>query len=171
MAKKIGFIGLGQMGRWMAGNLAKAGHPLTLLNGRPERRALVEELGATGVSTAAEMAAATDIIFLSLPDTDVVKDVLLSPGGCMLATIQPRRDPDAVQSNFLPCVFLRPLDNFPIVIWHLAWSGLYHLFSHQARNFQASTEKNMAMQAPDFAFPWNVPKDGLKTSNTVSTFF
>ena len=75
--KRIGFVGLGQMGKWMATNLLKAGHDLTVL----ARHAALVDQGVSIASSAAEMAAATDIVFLSLPDTAVVESVLFGPGG------------------------------------------------------------------------------------------
>ncbi len=56
---KIGFIGLGKMGRPMAMNLLKAGHGLVVHN---RSRAVVDELasmGAEAASSPAEVAAAT----------------------------------------------------------------------------------------------------------------
>jgi 2-hydroxy-3-oxopropionate reductase len=74
---KLGFIGLGLMGKPMAGHLLKAGFPLTVHN---RSRAAVDELGAAGASqaaSAAEVAAAADIIFLCLPDSPDVEKVAL----------------------------------------------------------------------------------------------
>jgi 2-hydroxy-3-oxopropionate reductase len=76
---KIGFIGLGIMGRPMALNLHKAGHTLTV----PERRSLTDEVRAvaTVVPTAREVAAATDIVIMIVPDTPDVERVLFGADG------------------------------------------------------------------------------------------
>lgn len=76
MARKFGFIGLGQMGKWMARNLLVAGFDLTVFDIDPRA---VRELTAQGASAArnpAELAALVDWAFLSLPDTAVVESVI-----------------------------------------------------------------------------------------------
>lgn len=76
---KIGFIGLGIMGRPMALNLKKAGHELTV----PERASLTDEIraAATVVPDATSVAAASEAVILMLPDTPDVEQVLFGAGG------------------------------------------------------------------------------------------
>ena len=81
MKKKIGFIGLGQMGKWMALNLHKRGFKLTVADIDPAAVASVTAAGAAAVATPAELAEGTDWIFLSLPNTDIVEQVLFGPSG------------------------------------------------------------------------------------------
>ena len=71
MAGKIGFIGLGIMGKPMAKNLMKHGHELCVYN-RTQAKAkeLVEE-GAVLCETPAQVAARCDIIFLIVSDAPV----------------------------------------------------------------------------------------------------
>ena len=74
----IGFIGLGAMGAPMAGHLKAAGHDLvTTLNRSP----LPDGLEAQVVKSSAEVARASEIIILILPDTPDVERVLLGPEG------------------------------------------------------------------------------------------
>jgi 2-hydroxy-3-oxopropionate reductase len=75
---KIGFIGLGIMGRPMALNLAKAGHELFV----PERRSLTEDIrgAATVLPNPAEVAKAAEVVILMVPDTPDVEAVLFSEG-------------------------------------------------------------------------------------------
>jgi 2-hydroxy-3-oxopropionate reductase len=78
---RIGFIGLGVMGKAMARNILKAGFPLTVHN---RSRGKVEELvkeGARAASSPAEVAREADIVFTSLPDTPDVEGVLFGPAG------------------------------------------------------------------------------------------
>jgi 2-hydroxy-3-oxopropionate reductase len=78
---KIGFIGLGIMGKPMARNLMKAGYSLVLHN---RSRAKVDELakeGATAASSAKEVAAAVDVIIAMLPNSPDVELVALGPNG------------------------------------------------------------------------------------------
>lgn len=81
MKKKIGFIGLGQMGKWMALNLHKRGFNLTVADIDPAAVASVTAAGAAAAETPAELAQRTDWIFLSLPNTDIVEQVLFGPSG------------------------------------------------------------------------------------------
>ncbi len=81
MNPRIGFIGLGIMGKPMARNLIKAGFPLVVHN---RSRAAVDELAASGAATAAsarEVADASDIIVSMLPNSPDVELVALGPGG------------------------------------------------------------------------------------------
>jgi len=81
MSKKLGFIGLGIMGRPMALNLMRAGHKLWVHGRRPiTMEALVME-GAQGCASAAEVAANADVIFVMVSDTPDVEQVIFGPGG------------------------------------------------------------------------------------------
>ncbi|RQU32782.1 2-hydroxy-3-oxopropionate reductase [Burkholderia cenocepacia] len=77
---RIGFIGLGIMGRPMAGHLANAGHALCVLDRGTVPPELIEK-GATLVGSSAEVAQRSDIIFLMVPDTPQVEEVLFDPSG------------------------------------------------------------------------------------------
>jgi 3-hydroxyisobutyrate dehydrogenase-like beta-hydroxyacid dehydrogenase len=81
MEKKIGFIGLGQMGKWMALNLQKGGFNLTVADIDSAAVASVTAAGAAAAATPAELAGCTDWIFLSLPNAAVVEQVLFGPNG------------------------------------------------------------------------------------------
>ena len=79
--ERIGFIGLGIMGRPMARHLLEAGVPMTVHSRSPGP---VEELvaaGASGAGSPAEVAAASDIIVTMLPDTPDVELVLFGDQG------------------------------------------------------------------------------------------
>lgn len=78
---KIGFIGLGIMGRPMALNLAKAGHELVV---EDRNRAPIAELVAAGADTAAtarEVAERTDLVITMLPNSPQVEEVVLGVDG------------------------------------------------------------------------------------------
>jgi len=81
MDKKIGFIGLGQMGKWMALNLVKAGFEVWVQDIDPQAVAFVENQGARSAKTPSEIAAQTEWIFLSLPNTEIVETVILGKEG------------------------------------------------------------------------------------------
>lgn len=78
---KIGFIGLGIMGKPMAKNLVKAGFDVVCTN---RSKGSVEELvafGATGAESAKEVAEQCDVIITMLPNTPQVKEVVLGENG------------------------------------------------------------------------------------------
>jgi 2-hydroxy-3-oxopropionate reductase len=84
MAEKIGFIGLGIMGRPMAKNLMKAGYELVLHNRSPEKaEELAEEGNAIAAGSPMEVAEACDIIITMLPDSPDVEAVLAGEGGVL----------------------------------------------------------------------------------------
>ena len=75
---KLGFVGLGIMGAPMAGHLLKAGHKL-FVNTRSKVAA--ELAGATVCASARQVAEQADIVFLMLPDTPDVAQVLFGDNG------------------------------------------------------------------------------------------
>jgi 2-hydroxy-3-oxopropionate reductase len=78
---KVGYIGLGLMGKPMARNILKAGFPLVVHN---RSRAAVEELvaeGATAAFSPAEVAAQVDVVITNLPDSPDVEAVALGENG------------------------------------------------------------------------------------------
>lgn len=78
---KVGYIGLGLMGKSIARNILKAGFPLIVHN---RSHAAVEELvaeGAVAASTPAVVAAQVDIAFTNLPDTPDVEKVMFGEKG------------------------------------------------------------------------------------------
>lgn len=78
---KIGFIGLGLMGKPMVRNLHAAGASVTVTSRSPGP---AEEMAALGMNTAAtprEVAAASDIIFIMVTDTPSVDKVLHGEDG------------------------------------------------------------------------------------------
>jgi 2-hydroxy-3-oxopropionate reductase len=80
-AERVGFIGLGIMGKPMAGHLLAAGYPLTV---HSRSAPPVDELVAAGASSAsspAEVASASDIVITMLPDTPDVELVLFGDDG------------------------------------------------------------------------------------------
>ena len=78
---KVGYIGLGLMGKSIARNILKAGFPLVVHN---RSRASVDELvaeGATAANSPEEVASQVDVVFTNLPDTPDVEKVVLGENG------------------------------------------------------------------------------------------
>ncbi|HCC5875269.1 TPA: NAD(P)-binding domain-containing protein, partial [Escherichia coli] len=84
---KLGFIGLGIMGTPMAINLARAGHQLHVTTIGPVADELLS-LGAVSVETARQVTEASDIIFIMVPDTPQVEEVLFGENGCTKASLK-----------------------------------------------------------------------------------
>ena len=86
-AMKIGFIGLGNMGAGMAGNLLKAGHEVTAYNRSQDKVAALAEQGATPAKAVAETCGG-DIVITMLANDDAVEAVTFGNDG-ILASLRP----------------------------------------------------------------------------------
>ncbi|HHV80585.1 TPA: 2-hydroxy-3-oxopropionate reductase [bacterium] len=80
---KIGFIGLGIMGKPMAKNLMKAGYSLIVYDINKEPVKELMSLGAEEGFSPKDVAERTDIIITMLPDSPQVKDVILGENGVL----------------------------------------------------------------------------------------
>ncbi len=81
MSERVGFIGLGIMGRGMAANLLKAGFALTVWNRTTSRADDLVAAGARLASSPAELAAECTLICSCVSDTPDVREVLLGEQG------------------------------------------------------------------------------------------
>jgi 2-hydroxy-3-oxopropionate reductase len=81
MSNTIGFIGLGTMGTPMARNLLSRGHTLNVWARRPEAMTPLLAGGAVACESAAQVAAASDIIITMVTDARAVEDVILGERG------------------------------------------------------------------------------------------
>ncbi len=81
MGRKIGFIGLGIMGKPMSKNLIKAGHELTVYDVVEAPVRELQSLGAKTARSSKEVAANTDLIISMLPDSPDVEKAAFGPGG------------------------------------------------------------------------------------------
>ena len=77
---KVGFIGLGIMGKPMAKNLLKANYPVVVLATNKAAGELIAA-GATSAGSPRELASAVDIVIAMLPNSPQVKEVLLGKNG------------------------------------------------------------------------------------------
>lgn len=86
---RVGYIGLGLMGKSIARNILKAGFPVVVHN---RSRAAVDELvaeGAIAASSPAEVAQQVDIVFTNLPDSPDVEKVALDEEKGIVAGAHP----------------------------------------------------------------------------------
>lgn len=104
---QVGFVGTGTMGRPMAANVVRGGHDVRVHDLVPGATASLVELGAADATSPAQAAAGADMVLLSLPGPDDVRDAVLSSGGVLDA------DP-------LPAVVVDLSTNSPSVVAELA---------------------------------------------------
>jgi 2-hydroxy-3-oxopropionate reductase len=88
MSDRIGFIGLGLMGRPMAFNLLRKGFAVCVHSRSPAPVDATVEAGATRAGSPAEVAATCDVVLTMLPDSPDVERVVGGPAG-VLETARP----------------------------------------------------------------------------------
>lgn len=81
MSDVIGFVGVGRMGSRMAGHLLDAGYEVVVHDVDPDSVAAMVDRGASDGESVEGVVEAADVVMTSLPDSDVVEDVYLAPGG------------------------------------------------------------------------------------------
>ena len=81
--KKVGLIGLGDMGIGMAKNIVKAGFELTGFDLREERRNMLAELGGKPAASCREVAENSDAVFVMVLNGKQVQDVILGEQGLL----------------------------------------------------------------------------------------
>jgi 3-hydroxyisobutyrate dehydrogenase len=80
MSERIGFVGLGNMGGRMVRRLVESGREVL---GFDVREGLAAQLGAVPAGGAGEVAAACDVVLLSLPDSKVIEKVVAGEDGVL----------------------------------------------------------------------------------------
>ncbi|MYZ42279.1 NAD(P)-dependent oxidoreductase [Schauerella aestuarii] len=88
VAKTIGFIGLGIMGRGMAASLLRRGFEVHVHNRNRSAEGALIDAGAHGAASPAEIGARTDVVMLCLSDTEAVAAVLFGDQG-LAAALKP----------------------------------------------------------------------------------
>jgi 3-hydroxyisobutyrate dehydrogenase len=81
--ERVGFIGVGVMGKPMCLNLLKAGFPLTVYARRTEATREVVEAGATLAESSRAVAEASDVVITMVPDSPEVEEVVLGSNGIL----------------------------------------------------------------------------------------
>ena len=86
--RKVGFVGLGNMGNPMAGHLVKAGFDVTVYDIRPETvEIFVAQHGGKGAKSLREVGEGADAVITMLPDDKVVREVILGDGSEGVAAV------------------------------------------------------------------------------------
>ena len=82
MIKRVGFIGIGNMGAPMAAQLLQAGFDVTVYDVRPEQVSIfVERHGGKAASNLVELARSADAVITMLPNDKVVREVIVGSEG------------------------------------------------------------------------------------------
>ena len=81
MAVSVGFIGLGNMGNPMAGNVLKNGFALTVFDMNPAAMKNLVAAGAAGAASAREVAEKAEVLLTCLPGSPEVEALYLGPQG------------------------------------------------------------------------------------------
>jgi 3-hydroxyisobutyrate dehydrogenase len=86
---RIAFLGLGRMGRGMAGRLLDAGHELTVWNRSPGRCEAFVARGARAAATPADAVGGADAVLVMVSDDDASRTVWLGPDGALAGGLPP----------------------------------------------------------------------------------
>jgi 3-hydroxyisobutyrate dehydrogenase len=81
--KKIGFIGIGAMGKPMSLNLVKAGYPLIVYDINPKPLEALKEKGAGVAKSIKELVNQSNVVITMLPNSDDVEEVILGENGVL----------------------------------------------------------------------------------------
>ena len=87
-ANKVGFIGLGSMGRPMAANLLKSGTNLMVHNRSQQVVRELADIGAEAANGVAQLASQCDRVFVCLPNEETCEAILMGDDG-VFANVQP----------------------------------------------------------------------------------
>jgi len=79
--RRVGFVGLGNMGGAMAEAVLEGGYPVAVYDANEAASSALEPLGARRSPGLGALAARSDVVLTSLPDADAVRDVYLGEGG------------------------------------------------------------------------------------------
>lgn len=88
MLRKIGFVGLGTVGRYMAANLLKGNYVLSVFDYHQEPLGELEKLGAEVASSPKDAAKGKDMVIVILPESDELQEAVFGTDG-ILAAIDP----------------------------------------------------------------------------------
>lgn len=84
---KIGWIGLGKMGKPMSEQLIRAGYPLQVYNRSKEKEAPLKKEGASSASSPKELLEQTDVVFLMVSDDNAINEIFSGQNGLLKADV------------------------------------------------------------------------------------
>lgn len=77
---RVGWAGIGKMGAPMSRRVLDAGYPLSVFEPLPENRATIVAEGANVAHSLEDLAAASDVVVLTIPNDAVLRDLVLAKG-------------------------------------------------------------------------------------------
>jgi 3-hydroxyisobutyrate dehydrogenase-like beta-hydroxyacid dehydrogenase len=80
---RLGFVGLGNIGEPVCRQLLAAGYEILVHDANPEAAAKLEDTAAEPAEKLQALASEADVVLLSLPNSDVVEEVVLGKGGLL----------------------------------------------------------------------------------------
>lgn len=87
---KIGWIGLGKMGKPMSGQLLKAGYDVTVYNRTTEKEDKLKSEGAKTAKSPKQLMEECDLIFMMISDDEAVRNVFEGEDGILAAKVKDR---------------------------------------------------------------------------------
>ena len=81
MKPRVGFVGIGNIGEPVCRHLLEGGYELLIYDADPEALAKLEDAPAESVASPEALASESDVVLLSLPNSDVVEEVVFGEGG------------------------------------------------------------------------------------------
>ena len=94
MKDPVGLIGIGLVGTALAEHLLKADYPVVGFDIVPDKCRSLERMGGKAVSSPCQVAREVDRVFLSLMNTDIVREVVTGHDGVLLSLIS--REPSSI---------------------------------------------------------------------------
>ena len=85
---RVGFIGVGHMGRHMARNVAKGGHDMTVFDTRKDAADELLSMGAAWAESPRAVARASEVVFTSLPRPQDIEEVATGEGGILSGAVR-----------------------------------------------------------------------------------
>lgn len=86
----IAFIGVGRMGAGMARRLIEHGHSVTVFDPSPEATRSLSERGAAVATTPGKACSNAEVVMLSLPNPEIVRNVVFGSDGILSAEVPPK---------------------------------------------------------------------------------
>jgi len=136
MKKKIGFIGLGAMGKPMAANMIKSGYEVSIYDIRPEPMEELKPLGPNLSTSPKEVAQNSDVIITMLLSSPHVETVVLSENGIIEGA---KEGTVLIDMSSISPGTTRKVGK------HLAEKGVKMLDAPVARGVKAATEGTLAI--------------------------
>jgi 3-hydroxyisobutyrate dehydrogenase len=78
---RVGFVGIGNIGEPVCRHLLEGGYELLIYDADPEALVKLEDAPAESVASPEALASESDVVLLSLPNSDVVEEVIFGEGG------------------------------------------------------------------------------------------